>query len=198
MPVRIGNTIVTLPDGSTIQLPGAIMMIEIESAVVERLRAGGLPIRDAEIQKGTAGIVTPRVLVSIEAGDFSKISQKSYRWDVTILVSAVFKNWKSEGDRRRGLYPILEGIVSLLMLQTLGLDIQPIRPLRMQNITDDAMAEAGLFAYQISFSTSFTVNRADEEEAADLLRIGLEYYLHDPADDGISDAQDIVELEEEE
>ena len=83
-----------------------------------------------------------------------------------------------------------------LMLADLGLEITPMRPSRFANITDGEMREKDTMVYQIQFFTSYVMSRADDEDVTDLLRIGLNYYLQDPEDDGVADATDLVELEE--
>ena len=170
------------------------MLIEIENAIIDRLETGGLSVRDIDIKKGTKGLIYPAIFVSTTAGEYKKLGQVKYKCSPSIAVVAVFKYHGKEKDRRHGIYPILEGIILRLMLQDMDLEITPLVPVRFRNVTDKALGEKGLMAYQIDFKTSFTVTRVDDEVAVDLLKIGLEYYLQDPEDDGVADAGDIIDL----
>ena len=162
------------------------MLVNIENAIIDRLETGGLSVRDIDIKKGAKGLIYPAIFVSTTAGEYKKLGQVKYKCSPTIAVVAVFKH--------HGVYPILEGIVLRLMLQDMGLEITPLVPVRFRNVTDKALGEKGLMAYQIDLKTSFTVTRVDDEVAVDLLKVGLEYYLQDPVDDGIADAEDEITL----
>lgn len=170
------------------------MITEIENAIIDRLETGGLAVRDIDVRKGAKGIIYPAVFVSTEIGNYSKVTQTKFKCEPTILVAVVFKHHASEKKRRHGIYPILEAVLLRLMLQTLGLEIKPLRPIRFRNITDRDLAEDGLLAYQFEFATSYVVEMVDDEVVEDLLKVGLEYYLQDPEDDEVKDAEDIVEL----
>jgi len=170
------------------------MLVNIENAIIDRLETGGLSVRDIDIKKGARGLIYPAIFVSTTAGEYKKLGQVKYKCSPTIAVVAVFKHRGGEKERRHGVYPILEGIVLRLMLQDMGLEITPLVPVRFRNVTDKALGEKGLMAYQIDFKTSFTVTRVDDEVAVDLLKVGLEYYLQDPVDDGVADAEDLIEF----
>lgn len=170
------------------------MIIEIENKIINKLETGGLSVRDVSIKTGTTGIIYPAVFLSTEMGGFKRITQTKYRCELTLVIVIIFKNYKSEKDRRHGVYPILQGVIDLLLLQDLDLEITPITPKSFRNVTDDALADKGLLAYQIEFETSYVIEKTYDEPDVDLLKIGLEYYLQDPEDDDVMDAQDIVDL----
>ncbi len=173
------------------------MITEIEEAIIARLEDKGLNVAKRRVKDGSKHVKLPAVYVTTQAGDFMKETLTKYRCEISVSVAVVFKNLKSDQDQRHGVYPILMSVTSFLMLQDLGLEIRPLKPIRFRNITDEEMAEGGLTAFQLVFKTSFILTRMDEEEAFDLLRIGLSYFLQDPEDDNVVDAQDIVTLEED-
>jgi hypothetical protein len=107
-------------------------------------------------------------------------------------VDIVFSHLGNEEQRRRGIYPLLEGIVQALLLQTLGLGIAPLRPKTFRNVTSETLRAKGLLVYSLEFETSCHLRKLDEEEADDLLRVGLNYYLQDPEDDEVADASDLI------
>ena len=169
----------------------------IEDAILARLAAGALQVRDIDIEKLKAGVAHPAAYISTETGAFTKKGQEVYACELRIFVVLLFHHAKDERARRRGLYPILEGVARLLMGQKLGLDITPIKPVRFRNVTSDAFRKQYLCAYELELAATVELRmEAGQEDATELLRIGLEYYLQDPADDGRADATDVVELKE--
>ena len=171
------------------------MIAEIELKILDWLGSAGLDIRNTDIKKGDS-IQYPAVFVYTETGKFSKSTMSKYRCELGVCVLIAFRDVKSEKRRRHGLYPILEGLIQGLMLNSLGLDIDGLVPKSFRNITDNDMQKGDVLAYQIEFATAFTM-KPPEEPTVDLLRIGLEYYLQDQDDDGVMDARDIITLQEE-
>lgn len=165
---------------------------QIEDAIITRLEAQNLQVGEIKIQKGTEGYLRPTVSVATEEGKFTRITDVTYNQTLNIHVYVVFKNFKNEAERRKGLYPILEGIIGILALQKLGLAIEALKPVRFGNVTTEEMDGLGLLAYEIVFETGYNITKMDEEQAVDLLKVGLDYYLK-PGDDA-SDASDIVTL----
>jgi hypothetical protein len=173
------------------------MITEIETKVVDAMNAAGLGIRDLDVKGKGRGLNYPCAMVATEEGTFTRISNGKYKCSVDVYIIVAFKDAHSEKKRRHGIYPILLGIFQLLMLQNFGLAIDDLVPRGFKNITDKDMVAKDIIAYQLGFATAFTVKMQKEEPADELLRIGLEYYLQDPVDDGEMDAQDLVTLTEE-
>lgn len=117
-----------------------------------------------------------------------------YKITTQVFVIVTFQNLRSTADRRKGVYPIVESIVALLVGRTFDLGIEALRPKRLDNITDAKEADEGKVVFQIEFETGFMIEAEDDETLDDLLAIGLNYYLQDPADDDIADAVDEVTL----
>ncbi|MCF6246918.1 MAG: DUF1834 family protein [Desulfobacula sp.] len=171
------------------------MIAAIELKILAFLNSAGLGIRNSDIKKGKS-IEYPAVFVFTETGKFRKLTQRKYKCELGVFVLIAFRNVKSEKKRRHGLYPILEGVIQGLMLNNLELDIDPLIPQGFRNITDKDMQKSDVLAYQLEFSTAFTM-KPPEEKTTDLLAIGLEYYLQDPVDDSEMDARDEITLQEE-
>ncbi len=170
---------------------------EIETAIIGRVEDS---LRSAAsslaVQRGFSGLVQPAVYVAIDAGTLTRVTSTTFRQQVSAYVTIVFKELSSEAQRRKGLYAILAGVLQCLLLQTLELDMAPLEPRAWKNVTTADLAEKGLLAFEIELATHFTLVRADDEATVDLLRVGLEYYLQDPADDEAVDASDLVALGE--
>ncbi len=182
------------------------MLVDIENAAVAKLTAAGLNVNDIDLSD--TGLASskisaaqrahlPAVFAAIEAGAYRKISQSTMRCEAKLLVAVAFKEVANDRKRRAGAHLILESVIGLLSLQTFDLSITPLAAERFYNITDDELADRGIVAYQIEFATSFDVQKQEDDAAEDLLRIGLNYYLQDPADDGTADAADEITLSEE-
>lgn len=167
---------------------------DIELAVLNKLTAKLSGIRAAANQKDQVGLYPgPTVSVAIFEGTFEKITQVTWKQKVTVHVLLTFKHERGEDERRKGINPILQGVVQTLMLRDLGLAMEPLKPVSFREVTDDDDYEARTIVYLVQFATSFTVTRLDDEDAVDLLRLGLNYYLK-PGDD-LVDATDLVTLQ---
>lgn len=175
------------------------MFSEIEEKILIRLKEKGLQVRGLEIKKDPKGNVAPAVFAHIDEGTFKKVSQSTFKIDISVFLTIAFKKLKAEDSRRKGLYPLLLAVINYLTLQNLELKntdgsnkIDPLQPVRFQNVTTEADLASGLLLFQIQFRTGFYIEKVEDEVAGELLRIGLEYYLK-PGDD-VLDAQDIMEL----
>lgn len=172
------------------------MLDQIEEAVKNRI---GDKLAEAagklDIQRGVDGIPRQAIYVSVEEGDFARVTQETYSVAVKGYVDIVFSHLQNEEMRRKGIMPILEGVYQCLLLQKLGLSILPIVPQKFRNTTPPEMKEKGQIVFTLEFGTKFNITRLDEEAVTDLLRVGLNYYLQDPADDGVADASDLVTLQ---
>lgn len=173
------------------------MLSELEAAILARLESNGInsKIFDFKTDERPRAENVPTVFCQIEEAKFSKQTMISFLQEVSIFLVVTFKNMTGEADRRSGIYPILEGIIQLFTLQNLDLSLRPLRPIGFKNITDKDDARSGEILYQIEFWTAYTIEKT-AESAVDLLRVGMEYYLQDPEDDGVKDAEDLVELDQ--
>ena len=88
------------------------MITQIEDAIVARIQTklaanAGM----VAVQKGIEGNPQPAVYVSTEAARFEKVSQETFKQELTIFVDIVFEQLTDEHERRKGIYLILEGIL---------------------------------------------------------------------------------------
>jgi hypothetical protein len=174
-------------------------LTDIELNALQRIKDKGksLKIESFEARKEKDDpIVDIAVYAHIDEGVIRKLTINKIKLDVVLKISVVFKHLNEEQDRREGIYPILLGVIGILAGHKLDLKIDPLKPTGFRNITDMYDEAEGLIVFQAKFQTGFIITEIDDEAAEDLLRIGLEYYLQDPADDGEKDAEDVVELEQ--
>jgi len=157
------------------------MIAEIEEAIIARIE------EKVVLAEGQISVST-----FLDSGSLEKITSATYRQTVSGDVSMIFRGISTAGQRRKAVYPILEGIEAALLDQKLGLDIKPLRLKSFRNVTPDEYREQGLLVYNLEVETAYHLRRLDEEEVDDLLRVGLNYYLQDPVDDAVADASDLV------
>jgi hypothetical protein len=170
------------------------MQILIEQNACAVLSLAGLNVIEIDIGSVPTGIAKPSAHVRVTdlryaASIQNKLKQKA---GVVLSVFLLFSNLRSEKDRRHGAYPLINGIVEHLTAQTLGLQIEPLQPLRAREVTPAEYREVGLVAFQMDFQTAYTLTAANDEDAEDLITLGLEYFLK--PGNAIRDAQDLVEV----
>ena len=173
------------------------MLTQIEENIVARLNAKLTGANRIAIDEAHSALSlkVPVVDVIVGGGGFTRVAQS---WKITpqVFVIVTFQNLRNVADRRKGVYPILESIVALLMGNKFGLAIDALVPKRLDNITEEKEAGEGKIVFQLEFETGFIIEKLSDETIVDLLRIGLNYYLQDPADDEIVDASDVVTLDQ--
>lgn len=169
------------------------MLTEIEEKIVERLDLKLAEPKRVDVDEAHGTLAVPAVDVIVGGGSFRKLSQH-YELTASIFVVVTFQHLRSVRDRRKGVYPILESIVALLVGNTLDLCIRPIIPKRLDNITEKAEAEDGRIVFQLEFETGFVIEKLSDEEIVDLYTVGLNYYL--APDDEAADAADVVTVQE--
>ncbi len=181
------------------------MLAEIENGIVTLLKSGGITVRDVDLF-GSDGTKTrneaakrsklPAAFVAIESGSFETVSEgTTYRWRPAILVAVAFKDWSNDRSRRHGAVAIVENVVTLISGRDLGLDIGPIKPERVFNITDADLLDKGICVWQIVFSTWFDTEFVDDPSTLDdLLTVVAEWDM-DPESDGEPTPVDTIELE---
>lgn len=168
---------------------------DIETAVLDEIVTRLEGVRATGIQKDAAGLYQgPTASVAIFEGSFEKVTQATWKQKVTVNVLLTFKHERGEEERRKGINPLVQGVVQLLMLQDLGLAMESLKPVRFRDVTDTEDYEARKIVYLIEFSTAFTLAKLDAAATDELLKVGLNYYLT-PGDD-IADVSDLVTLAE--
>ena len=172
------------------------MLAEIEKAVAARLTLKVSEPKHVEIEEKHSSLAMPAIEVYTGPGPFEKVGQR-YKLRPSIFIIVTFQHKRSTEDRRAGVYPVLEAVAAALILQTLNLPIDPLRPKGIENITLEEEEDEGKIVFAVEFQTGFIIDRIDDDAAAavDLLRVGFEYYLK-PGDD-VADAEDVVEFESE-
>lgn len=167
------------------------MITAIEEAVLGAITSKIPELKTGGVQKSTQQLNTQTaVAVAVLEGTFERITDTSFRQDVTVSVLIKFKNLQSEEARRKGINPIIQGVIQLLIMKSLGLEIKKLKPKRFRDVTTEEKYAGGTIEYLLEFQTSFTIKVLDEEEAAELVTLGVSYLL--THGDSAEDAADVI------
>ena len=137
------------------------MLLAIENAILDRLNEKGyqayhldeMPtLKGSDIQTAVAAIYT-------ESGEFEKYTDLSVSCEVKIVCFLAWQHEVAQNIRKRGLYPILMNVSSLLLFQTMGLDIDPIMPASFKRNSPREMEIGGVVAYDAVFKTKFLMSQ---------------------------------------
>ncbi len=168
----------------------------IEQAVEARLVAKIAAIRATAVQKGTRFLFTnPALAVSIfETGEFIPEGQRSYKIPCDLHLLLTFSSAKSEEERRKGINPLVMGIIQALTHQTLGLKLRPpgLIPKRFSDVTTEEDWSNNKIIYSLQFGCAFNLEAVSDEVGVDLLTIGMNYFLAGDAE--TIQATDVVDF----
>ena len=162
------------------------MIAEVVAGILEKLKAAGLDVREVgfkDLIDGTINLTRPAVNLSVNLGDFQKVTMATWKLKMNISMIVIFQHLRAgsigEALRKEGIYKILEAIIQALLLQKLDLELQnPLFPLSFRNVTTAKYAGAGYQLYQMNFWCSTNFTRTDEaEDWGNLTSILAEYYL---------------------
>ncbi len=175
----------------------------IERRLEDKMPADNIDIKDFRVIKNTSFVYTqPGIYVFIDDGT-SQITTANDSDRLTPVVNIVvkFKHLKREDERRKGVYPIIEGIIGALERYDLTdadgnpLKVRSLRLMSFRNITLPVEDNAGFILYQIQFKLSYTITKMDDEQVTELLTMGVNYYLQPNNDTPV--ATDVITLKEE-
>ena len=168
---------------------------ELEQEAVDALVATGLsgiPAINIGVGVPTDRTIRPWVRVLITDVKFRKLTANKYKAVLVLSVGLEIQNLKDDGERRKAAYPVISGIIELLSNSRLGIDIDPLVPVRASDTTPyDIEASTGTLRYQIDFTTGMQIT-IPEIDAGNLLKLSVDYFLR-PGDD-IADATDETDL----
>ena len=171
------------------------MLTEIEKGIITVLDAAGLGAKDLRVQSKGRNPALPAIYASCQAGSYTRMTFDKFKCELSISILFIFENFELEDKRRAGMNSIFEGALFTLQNNKLGLDIMPLKLVRFRDVTTEEEAAKGLLYYLLDLSTIYELKVPDAAAAADLLKVGLNYYLQDPVDDHIVDGSDEVNLQ---
>jgi hypothetical protein len=154
------------------------MLAEIEDAIVARLTAKAPQLKYVNVPHGAPVPVTaPSYLLTILKGNAGRPAMNRAKQEVGIKLWVRITNLKDDATRRKAAYPLLEAVAQLLFNERLGLDITHIAYEGFVDITEHNDWSSGIAIFEMSFSTSYTVEKISDEAATDLLSLAMNILL---------------------
>lgn len=198
----------------------ALDISSIEAAILARIAGAGLPyLRTVATYGGeldddlaTAIRRFPAVWVAFKGegeGQPLNTAKSVYRVPATWTVLVAARNLRSEAATRKGdkvnvgTYQMLVDVRALLAGQDLGLEIDNLRPGKVQSLTNSRFQGQGVSIYAQDWHTRYDFRVAERgtgvppaaaSQLPPLTELGLNYHLS--PDDGQADAVDLITLQQ--
>jgi len=171
----------------------------ISTEILFKLKSAGIQTDDIDFQeiqdRNVGALQRPVANISINSGAFTKVTLTTYKQAIIVSVFLMVQELRGEYARRFMIYELVTQIAKVLLLEKLGLPLQdPLIPRSFNNVTDSKFADGGYIIYQLDFSCSFNIEKEPEEDLGLLKLIVNQYFLQDPTDDGVLDAEGRVDL----
>lgn len=174
----------------------------IEDAIEERLRIGGLDVQDFDIDSDPTAVRVPAVNIALWDISFTSINMAMTRWRANAVwyVTNIIADLRDEKSRRRAMYAISAGEMALLSgwkptVTVDGteetIDVRPFRPDRFRRL-NVVKSPRMAFVLQMRNSFVFSSKDLDLDAAVEVLTIGLNYMIK--PDDDTADAQHVVDV----
>jgi len=172
---------------------------EISNRILVKLRGSGIKVDDISfnelVDRKVGALQQPVANISINDGTFKKVTLTTYKKIIILSLFVMIQDLRSEEAQRFATYKLITGIAKILLLEKLGLPLQDsIKPVSFANVTDDKYKDAGYLLYQLNLTCSYNLHKDEETDLGELESIVNHYFLQDPADDGVQDAEGLVEL----
>lgn len=175
---------------------------DITIAVRQLLERSGMELRYLKMTDDLDSVIKPTFYISIDDGAIEKSGGIS-ECTPTVLIDVAFGNLRSDDRRRLGIYPLLWALITLLADVKLTIEENGIE----SNFSGSHLT-AGSFRkkfendaciiYTIPCTITTRIQKPDpDDDAGDLLTLGVEYYLKSSGTgDDIPDAVDVIPLRE--
>lgn len=179
-------------------------MSDLHAAILDSLKNNGLDVREIgakDLIDGTINLTRPAVNITINQGNFSKVTLYTYKCRAYVSLIVVINRLRGgptgEFQRKEAVYNLIESICNFITLQNFGLPLEnPMIPDGFRNITTAVFAKAGYQLYELKFWTSWTVDMQDKDDLGTIQSILAKYWLV-PNDDPATDpdrAEDKIDL----
>lgn len=144
----------------------AYAITDIEDAILTVLQASDLAdiartidsyhgeIDDLVREVRSLTVPLPAVFVLYAGSVFDEAANRSFDDEQAFTVVAVARSLRSRSELREGMYDLLEAIKASLIDNNLGLDIEPLHPLRIEA----ALVAKDLSVYGLDFKTVISLD----------------------------------------
>lgn len=168
---------------------------ELEKRVLARLKDRGVAFEEFDLGYFPENLKGTAANIGVSSSGFDQTANKTIKAKAKIRILVAVKVLKAgdETERRAKSLPLCEAIIRELLLQDLGLSIDPIVPTALNYRTAPEGFREGWIVWELLFETRFSFEKIPDEETS-LNSIFVEYFLQDPSDDNIADASDLIEV----
>jgi phage gp37-like protein len=199
------------------------MLATIEDAMLARIAGAKLPYLktvatyggELDEELGETVRRFPAVWAAFKTegeGQPLNTAKSVYRIPATWVVFVAARNLRNEASTRRGdkvmvgTYQMLKDVRALLIGQDFGLDIDNMRPGRVQSMVSAKYRGQGISVYAMEWHTQYDYRVAERGTGApldksgqpatlpELSAIGINYHLL--PDDGVADVVDLITLQQ--
>ena len=175
------------------------MKTEISNRILVKLKNAGILVKNVDFQairdRKVGALSQPAANISINSGTFQKVTLTTYKQAVIVSIFIMVQELRGEYARRFMIYELITSLAKVLLLEKLGLPLQDsLKPVGFNDVTDEKYSDAGYLIYQLNMACSFNIHKDEEEDIGELESIVNHYFLQDPTDDGVQDAEGLVEL----
>jgi phage gp37-like protein len=144
----------------------AYAIADIEDAILTVLQASALAdvartidsyhgeIDDLVREVRSLTVPLPAVFVLYAGSVFDEAANRSFDDEQAFTVVAVARSLRSRAELRDGMYDLLEAIKAALIDNNLGLDIEPLHPVRIEA----ALVAKDLSVYGLDFKTVISLD----------------------------------------
>lgn len=139
---------------------------QIEDAIISELQGSALgavcrtiavyhgEINDLTAKAGQLMSQLPAVYLLYAGSDFEEPANLSFDDIRTYMVVCMAKDLRGDLNLRAAIYPMLESIKSTLIGNNLGLDIEPLKPRKIEAV----MVTGIISIYSFDIETSISIN----------------------------------------
>jgi len=166
------------------------MIYEIIHNIQNLLKENKFDIESWKDPANSPPLKTPSVNVSIENADFVFSAMNKLKTKIEIKILVCVENIKDKSERVKVVSSIINFIIQLMFDNNLGLQIEPLIPINLKEITPQDYEKAGFLIFQITLKTSYEIQKMNDEEITELKKIYADYYIGDQ-----KKAEDIINVE---
>jgi len=135
----------------------------------------------------------PGINWAVTAGAFTFPGKALCQQTFTILGLVTVKNVAKESERRKVIHPVVLYVIQKTFLETIGLDIDPIRPVRWQETTSSEDMSSALMVVEIRLECKAWISKMPKTEQEELL-VGIDAGYALQPESGSDDVIDNLEL----
>ena len=150
----------------------------IEAAAIAAIQTANPNIEEVDPDLlSLMGIAEPSVAAKVLSVNVERFTNSNFKFTTRLAILVAVSDLSSGQARRAAVYPLVMGAIGVLAGQKLGLDIHPLRPERILDVTPPDLEETRHAFYQIDFVTWFYEELPTPEEGVRLLGFINQFFM---------------------